>query len=150
MKRFIKLLLLILCMTMIFFFSSQASQDSSVSTSFVVRIFYDIYKFMFSKTVLTIEQFSELYYMPIRKLAHFSEFGLLGVLMYINLSDYMKSKYVVTSLVLSIIYAISDEIHQYFVPGRFCSIKDMFIDSCGIVVGIFLIHIVYKKCKRNI
>lgn len=39
---------------------------------------------------------------------------------------------------LGTIYAITDEIHQYFVPGRACSTLDIVIDSAGVAVGIVI------------
>ena len=40
------------------------------------------------------------------------------------------------ALLLSAAYAASDEIHQYFVPGRTCSFLDFLADLSGIIVGI--------------
>ena len=34
------------------------------------------------------------------------------------------------------VYAVSDEIHQYFVPGRACMLRDMLLDTCGSLAGI--------------
>jgi VanZ family protein len=35
----------------------------------------------------------------------------------------------------SVVYAILDELHQYFVPGRYMSLLDMGVDSLGILVA---------------
>lgn len=45
-------------------------------------------------------------------------------------------KGIMLSLVFCILYAISDELHQLFVPGRGAQVKDVVIDSSGAVVGI--------------
>ena len=50
---------------------------------------------------------------------------------------------------LGTIYAITDEIHQYFVPNRCCSLWDILIDSSGALFGVFLCHLVYTKWKRR-
>ena len=42
------------------------------------------------------------------------------------------------SLAIGVIYAVSDEIHQYFVPGRSMQISDIVIDSFGVLSGIFV------------
>jgi VanZ family protein len=39
------------------------------------------------------------------------------------------------SLAICIIYAVSDELHQLFVPGRGCQLKDVIIDTAGAVSG---------------
>lgn len=46
-------------------------------------------------------------------------------------------------------YATSDEIHQYFVPGRACMVEDVFIDTLGIVLGILLIMLCRRITKKE-
>ena len=43
---------------------------------------------------------------------------------------------------LSVFYSILDELHQFFVPGRMCSLEDIFVDLSGILFS-FLVHVVY-------
>lgn len=59
------------------------------------------------------------------------------------------------STMLGISYAISDEIHQSFTPGRGPKITDVFIDSLGVFFGIIvilliveIINIKNKKCQK--
>ena len=59
---------------------------------------------------------------------------------------YNKEYYL--SIIVCIIYAISDEIHQIFVPDRSCQVYDMMIDSLGSIVGILLID-KFIKFKQN-
>ena len=33
-------------------------------------------------------------------------------------------------------YAVTDEFHQSFVPGRSCEFRDIVIDSCGVLTGV--------------
>ena len=49
------------------------------------------------------------------------------------------------SLIFASLYALSDELHQYFVPGRNCDIIDLLVDILGISVGVFILYIVRKK-----
>lgn len=77
---------------------------------------------------------------PIRKLAHFSEYGYMGVLVYIILAQWMKrgrGLYLATALWV-FFSAACDEIHQYFVPGRYASVADVALDTCGGVCGMLL------------
>ena len=88
----------------------------------------------------------------VRKMAHFSIYFVFSVLMYLFISRYnIKNKSVKLSAVsICLLYAISDEIHQYFVPGRSCEIRDVFIDLCGILSGIILICLIKQiKSKLN-
>ena len=147
MRKTIKLILLILCMSMLFLFSRETGTDSTNTSSAIVKIVFDIYSFIF-KNDLTFEIFCKYAMPPIRKLAHFSEFALLGILAYINAKEY-TNKYIIVSILFSIAYAASDEIHQLFVENRYGCFKDVCIDSLGIMVGILLIHMFEQKCIKK-
>ncbi len=43
------------------------------------------------------------------------------------------------SFIFSFFYAISDEFHQLFVPGRLASIGDIIADTIGIIIGVYII-----------
>ena len=51
-------------------------------------------------------------------------------------------KKILAAITIAILYAATDEIHQYFVPGRICSFWDFLFDSLGAVVGVFLYRII--------
>jgi VanZ family protein len=68
----------------------------------------------------------------LRKLAHACEFAVLGGLLLRALRDERAA------LAAGIAYAISDELHQHFVPGRIGSPVDVLIDSVGVAVGVLL------------
>ena len=74
----------------------------------------------------------------LRKLAHITEFAILTFLYYRAINKNNKPKKFNNHfwpIFLTLVFAISDEIHQHFVPGRFCSLKDILIDSVGILIG---------------
>lgn len=48
------------------------------------------------------------------------------------------------SLIIGTIYAISDEIHQCFTPGRGPLVTDVIIDGMGVLLGIFLVMLFLK------
>ena len=52
-------------------------------------------------------------------------------------------------LLVSILYAISDEIHQLFIPGRSCQITDICIDTLGILIGFTIYKYSIKFIKRK-
>ena len=82
----------------------------------------------------------------LRKLAHFSEFFILNFLFFrsiIQTNTNKLNRAIFYSTLFSILYAISDEVHQYFVPTRNFSIIDILIDS----VGVFAFLFVLKKSK---
>lgn len=90
----------------------------------------------------------------VRKTAHFTLFAVGGILIY-NMLDLFIShnkpisiKVVGISWLTGTCYAITDEVHQLFVPGRSCELRDMLIDSTGVLVGIVLLMIVIKMCNE--
>lgn len=77
-------------------------------------------------------------------------FGIFLIFSFSLLLYSIRGKYkslFILPLVLSLIYAILDELHQSFVPLRKASISDIFIDSFGIFFAllIYLISLVYRR-----
>ena len=98
------------------------------------------------------EQVNERTESVIRKLAHFSIYTLVGILLMALLNTYenIKIKYrTYISIILGILYAISDEIHQSFIPGRGPKITDVFIDSLGVFLGTTVILLIIEIINRN-
>lgn len=85
----------------------------------------------------------------LRKLAHFTEFSVLGMCL-AWLFGMLRRK-MPWPLALGVAAACVDETIQRFVPGRGPSVKDVGIDSCGVLVGIILVQLgyTYLKKKRN-
>lgn len=88
----------------------------------------------------------------LRKIAHITEYFILTFLLYrafvgsFNMNPVRLFMY---PAALSLLYAMSDEIHQYFVVGRNCAIQDVLIDSVGIISLLIFVRI--KKgcpCKK--
>lgn len=80
--------------------------------------------------------------MPFRfgdKLVHALEYGLFGIFLYraFRFPSSHPNPLRMT-LAFGILYAASDEIHQFFVPGRFCSVADFFADCAGLAFFAFL------------
>ena len=91
----------------------------------------------------------------IRKLAHFSIYACVGFLFMCLLSTYKIkiSKSMIICLSIGVLYAISDEIHQGFIPGRTPQITDVMIDTMGVVLGMLCVLIlfkIHKKYKHNV
>lgn len=93
------------------------------------------------------EQLQKQYFNPevkkmrvlIRKFAHLGLYTALGMLVYIGLkmmfTGLSRRRVVLLTLLLSGLYAVTDEIHQYFVPGRAARVEDVLIDLSGVVIG---------------
>jgi len=74
----------------------------------------------------------------ILKSFHLIEYAILSILLFVGFKKY---KYAVSTAYL---YAITDEIHQRFIPGREGRIRDTFIDLLGIFIGIFIIRTIQR------
>ena len=86
----------------------------------------------------------------LRKLAHFSEFACLGLLMGTTLRLYGKPVFRATGLGLAA--ACVDETIQVFVPGRASSLIDVWIDTAGFATGLLILMLGYtftRKSQRN-
>lgn len=149
MKKYIKIILLIVWMAVIFYLSCESKDDSTHTTNIIVNSLYYFYSLFVGKNALDINSFVDIVFKPIRKIAHFSEFSILGILLYIVYNDSPKKNKIICPLIFAGLYAISDEIHQYFVPGRACTFIDMIIDTCGAFIGIVLIHLIEKRWKER-
>ncbi len=138
MKNKKSLILVILWMILIFIMSSFDDNSSSNQSNFIVDIVVNILK------IDNIELLS----LIIRKLAHFTEYFILGILV-INMfnRNNISIKYLI-SIILCIIYACTDEIHQFFVPGRSCQVTDVIIDSMGSIMGVYLYKLINKGYKK--
>ena len=149
MKKSVKLLLLLIWMGLIFFFSAQPDVESEETSNLVAEIIYRIYAFVMNGNAsLSQSEFMIRFVPPIRKFAHFTEFMILAILIFINVVEYRKKNVALISFVLAVLYAMSDEFHQLFVPNRYGSIRDVLIDSAGCLLGIFICHLFYERWKK--
>lgn len=127
-------------MVMIFMFSSATGEESeAVSQNLLSKIIEFIGNYV-SHNFL-------------RKLAHFCEFAALGFCVTGAVHFTFGKRKFYIPLIPCILYAVSDEVHQHFVPERACRVFDMFVDTCGIMTGIgiflLLILIISKSIKKK-
>ena len=81
----------------------------------------------------------------VRKTAHFAEYAILGSLFFLNLKNWQKSNGTLTmSILFSYLYAITDELHQVFVPGRSAQFRDVLIDTLGASFGAIITYLIVK------
>jgi len=79
---------------------------------------------------------------------------ILSILIFVASTYITKSqlKSYRNAFIISFIYAVSDEVHQIFIPGRTATIRDVYIDMFGVILGMCIVTIVLKiynkKSKR--
>ncbi len=90
----------------------------------------------------------------VRKGAHIFAYFVLGILTFnalrrINLSRFKFNRPAVLSIIVCALYAASDEFHQLFISGRSGEIRDIMIDSCAAMVGVFIISIFVRILQKS-
>lgn len=85
----------------------------------------------------------------VRKGAHFLEYLVLGISLFWTMRDLrtLRSRVpdesagrtVLVPWAIGALYAVTDEVHQYFVPGRSCELLDVLIDACGVAAGVAIV-----------
>ncbi len=84
----------------------------------------------------------------VRKSAHFFEYLSFSALVFNALYQTFGRFRPLITLLISLLYSVSDEIHQYFVPERACRIFDIFIDFLGALTGLVICLALAKLFKR--
>lgn len=150
MKKVINIILIILWMGLIFVLSNDTAEESSKkSDGLIVRCVQDIIK----RNLSTKEKEKVLKYLvkPVRKSAHFFLYFVLGILI-INLFksfELFNYKTIILAILLCFLYACSDEIHQLFIKGRSCEVRDILIDTIGSLSGISVYYLFSKISIRK-
>ena len=92
----------------------------------------------------------------VRKIGHFGEYGILGLLVTGLLLTFdkirkIKLKWIVLiSTLWCTVYAVTDEVHQLFVHGRSAKVGDVFVDMFGgFLAAVILVAIWNKRSKRK-
>lgn len=134
--KIISVLLVIIWMTFIFIMSSFDGSSSTNQSNIIVNFIQELFNI---KNV-------EIISLIIRKLAHFTEYLILAILVSNMLKVYDKKLWF--ALIICILYAMMDEYHQTFVSGRSGNLIDVLIDSIGSINGYGIYNlIVYYKNK---
>ncbi len=130
-----------LWMLLIFYLSAQVADDSNDLSIGFTQIILNIVEKIAPNFEFDIGTFNHI----IRKNAHFFVYLVLGFLV-LNALNRSGFKNIGLALLICVVYAVSDEIHQAFVPGRGPGVRDVFIDSVGSAVGIG-IYLLFGKLK---
>lgn len=142
-------------MILIFLFSAKpATQSSQMSEAVVEQLLLTAEKF--SDANWTNKEFLmwvNRMHTPIRKLAHMAEYAVLALTVAFPL--YLVWRLAGKQLLficesICVLYAASDELHQWFVPGRSCELRDIIIDSAGAFLGccIAVIFILWQQKRK--
>lgn len=142
--RTIIMILLLGTFYMIFGFSNQNGEESGNLSGKIAKFILEVLP------IENTEQNLKRTEGVIRKIAHFSIYTLVGFLLMSFVSTYHleENKRIIISLLIGVLYATSDEIHQRFVPDRTCQITDVMLDSMGVLLGILLLLTLFEIHKK--
>ncbi len=146
--RVFSVVLLILWMCTIFFFSSQTADASSQTSGQLIEVLAEKFYPNFEDLSETQQQEAvESLQFYVRKAAHAAEFAILGFLAFLTFISYVNLRFFTRcfwAFAVSAIYAASDEFHQRFVVGRSCELRDFLIDASAVFVAILLTALFVK------
>ena len=142
MKFRIFTIITILIMVVIFVHSAMPAEMSSIESSVFER---------FVASILGVAPESVTF--AVRECAHFTEYLVLGLFMMLAAANAKRRGVFFTGLITWIIgtaYAISDEVHQIFVPGRVGAFTDVLVDltGSGFIILIMLLILMLRKESR--
>lgn len=129
-------------MAVIFFFSAQpAVASDGLSKGFMLVIIKAVsWIYPLDVESSTTQDWIDQFNGAFRECAHAAAFFILALLVYnaLRRTGFKGLKAFFTVLVFCALYAVSDEIHQIFVPGRACEMTDFVSDCFGILMGLIL------------
>jgi len=146
MRKLLSWMTVFIWMSVIFYLSHQPAAKSSELSSKVAEVVINTIETVAPKVKIEKQNFHHI----VRKNAHFFYYFVLGILAVnaFRMSGISGLRGILLALLICILYAISDEIHQIFVPGRSGEIRDMVIDSSGAGTGIFIYFVVSSIIER--
>lgn len=138
---------------LIFSFSEQDGEASGSLSRMISEKCVEIMNTLSGKTwsYALMESMTEYFENPIRKLAHFMEYACMAVLVFAIWRPWKernKRLYLLVILWVAV-SAAGDEFHQLFVPGRYGSVADVFLDTCGGCFGMWLCVLAEKLIQRR-
>lgn len=140
MKTLFKATLLVAWMAVIFWFSSEGHDASTARSDTVVNLLPG--GFGWPQDIATFLT---------RKAAHAFIYFVLGILTFNLVKEYVpfKKHAILISIVFVLLYAVSDEFHQSFVPGRSAELRDVLIDTLAGTVGVAAFYSAHAVRRRQ-
>lgn len=145
--------LLIALYSVIFSFSAQDGEESGGISQVVSKKCVETFNVVARRnwTDEVVQRAAESFEHPVRKLAHFSEYALMGILVHTVWVWWIRNRkrLCLVTILWVFISAAVDEFHQYFVPGRCASPGDVLLDTCGGAFGLLLCVMAVNIWQRH-
>lgn len=152
-KRFLYLIPVIIWMIFIFYMSGKTGQESSGQSGKISLFITNLLEKVRQDPAQEMQNLQDILELVIRKAAHMTEYAILFLLSYlatvkISMSQsrfYNRS----IAVLISLLYACSDEMHQLLVPGRSGRMIDVGIDMAGVLI-VLVCMLLSKNTKWKI
>lgn len=137
-KRIVWFVLMIVTMSVIFYFSGQNGEKTNEVGNAVAQ----------TMNITPANEWVDgshtelLLGLNLRKWAHIALFGALGLCTYGWIMSVPKA------VLICLVYSVLDEVHQYFVPGREAKAMDVVIDAIGFVIVIGMLGVARTLQKK--
>jgi VanZ family protein len=141
--RWVWWLLVIIWCAVIFYQSSKPAPESQRQSMAIVAAINRLASTIIGSEVVIVTD------TMVRKTAHFIEYGILGFLLFNALNAPRRRRVLLLAIVFGILYAASDELHQFFVPGRSMRLIDLGVDAAGVICGAGFVFWVLRINARS-
>ncbi|MBP3240594.1 MAG: VanZ family protein [Oribacterium sp.] len=148
------LILTLLWMLVIFLFSSQPADKSTETSLFIGQMVESIcvpgYVDLSDGEKRIMAENIDFF---VRKAAHATEYAVLGMLLSLSVGEFAECSFRErqrAAFIFGAFYAVTDELHQIFVPGRAGLLRDVLIDSAGVLAGLLAIYVFKKITEMKI
>lgn len=152
-KRFLYLIPVVIWMIFIFYMSGKTGQESSGQSGKISLFITNLLEKVRQDSPQEMQNLQDILELVIRKAAHMTEYAILFLLSYLAMVkiSMSQSRFYNRSIavLISLLYACSDEMHQLLVPGRSGRMIDVGIDMAGVLI-VLICMILSKNTKWKI
>lgn len=152
-KKFLYIIPAIIWMVFIFYMSGKTGQESSGQSGKISLFITDLLEKVRQDSPQEMQNLQDILELVIRKAAHMTEYAILFLLSYLATAkiSMSQSRFYNRSIavLISLLYACSDEMHQLLVPGRSGKMIDVGIDMAGVLI-VLICMILSKNTKWKI
>lgn len=140
-------------MVAIFLFSASTGEESAAQSNLIVDVMLNSYESIQGEAMEEMKR-EEIYGVLdhfVRKTAHATEYAVLGmcVAFHVIVLGMTGKKRFFLAYFITTAYAITDEVHQLFVPGRSGQVTDVCIDSFGALIGVTILCLIANYVKKR-
>lgn len=151
-RKIVSIILVLIWMSVIFSFSNQRGEGSGNTSRKISKVIVRIIDIQNRYSDFEKDNLIEVVEPILRKIAHLTTYAIGGIAIANCVWQFCskEKRAIGISTCIGVLYAISDEVHQLMIDGRNGNIKDVIIDSIGILIGIMIFLLIKGVCKGNV